>query len=122
QFLTPRTNRRTDKFGGSFENRIRFPVEIVRRTRERLGPDFLIMYRISAVDLVEGGLTGEEINALARAVEEAGIDALNTGVGWHESTVPTIATVVPRGAFAVFAARLKQVVKVPVVASNRINM
>ncbi len=121
QFTTPRANQRTDKWGGSFENRIRFPVEIVRRTRERLGPDFLIMYRISAIDLVEGGLSGEEIDALARAVEAAGIDVLNTGVGWHESTVPTIATSVPRAAFAFAAARLKKVVRVPVVASNRIN-
>lgn len=122
QFTTPRTNRRTDQWGGSFKNRIRFPVEIVRRTRARLGPDFLIMYRISAIDLVEGGLTGEEVDALARSVQAAGIDALNTGVGWHESVVPTIATSVPRAAFAFAAARMKGVVSVPVVASNRINM
>ena len=122
QFTAPRTNQRTDKWGGSFENRIRFPVEIVRRTRESLGPDFLIMYRISAIDLVEGGLTGEEVDQLARAVESAGADALNTGIGWHESVVPTIATSVPRAAFAFAAARLKKVVSIPVVASNRINM
>ena len=122
QFTAPRTNRRTDKWGGSFENRIRFPVEIVRRTRERLGPEFLIMYRISAIDLVEGGLTGDEVDALARAVESAGVDVINTGVGWHESVVPTIATSVPRAAFAFAAARLKKAVSVPVVASNRINM
>jgi 2,4-dienoyl-CoA reductase (NADPH2) len=122
QFTAPRTNDRTDKWGGSFENRIRFPVEIVRRTRAKLGPDFLIMYRISAIDLVEGGLTGDEVDRLAKAVEDAGIDALNTGIGWHESVVPTIATSVPRAAFAFAAARLKKVVSVPVVASNRINM
>jgi 2,4-dienoyl-CoA reductase (NADPH2) len=122
EFTAPRTNNRSDKWGGSFENRIRFPVEIVRRTRQRLGPGFLIIYRISAIDLVEGGLTGDEIDRLARALEEAGIDALNTGIGWHESVVPTIATSVPRAAFAFAAARLKQVVSVPVIASNRINM
>jgi 2,4-dienoyl-CoA reductase (NADPH2) len=122
QFTAPRTNHRTDMWGGSFENRIRFPVEIVRRTRARLGRDFLIMYRISAIDLVEGGLTGDEVDALARAVEAAGADALNTGIGWHESVVPTIATSVPRAAFAFAAARLKKVVSIPVVASNRINM
>lgn len=122
QFTVLRTNQRTDEWGGSFENRIRFPVEVVRRTREALGPDFLIIYRISAIDLVEGGLTGPEIDQLARAVEEAGMDALNTGIGWHESVVPTIATSVPRGAFAFAAARLKKVVSVPVIASNRINM
>lgn len=122
QFTAPRTNQRADKWGGTFANRIRFPVEIVRRTRARLGPDFLIIYRISAIDLVEGGLSGDEVDALACAVEGAGIDALNTGVGWHESVVPTIATSVPRAAFTFAAARLKQVVSVPVIASNRINM
>lgn len=122
QFTVLRTNQRTDEWGGSFDNRIRFPVEVVRRTREALGPDFLIIYRISAIDLVEGGLTGAEIDQLARAVEDAGMDALNTGIGWHESVVPTIATSVPRAAFAFAAARLKKVVSVPVIASNRINM
>jgi 2,4-dienoyl-CoA reductase (NADPH2) len=122
QFTVLRTNARTDKWGGSFENRIRFPVEIVRRTRERLGADFLIIYRISAIDLVEGGLIGEEVDQLAREVERAGADALNTGIGWHESVVPTIATSVPRAAFSFAAARLKKVVTIPVIASNRINM
>jgi len=122
QFTAPRTNQRKDKWGGSFENRIRFPVEVVRRTRARLGPDFLMLYRISAIDLVEGGLTGTEVDGLAQAVEAAGADAINTGIGWHESTVPTIATSVPRAAFAFTAARLKKVVDVPVIASNRINM
>ncbi len=122
QFTAPRTNQRTDKWGGSFENRIRFPVEVMRRTREALGPDFLIIYRISAIDLVEGGLTGDEIDQLAVAIEKVGADALNTGIGWHESVVPTIATSVPRAAFSFAAARLKKVVSIPVVASNRINM
>lgn len=122
EFTAPRTNNRSDKWGGSFQNRIRFPVEIVRRTRKRVGPHFMLIYRISAIDLVEGGLTGDEIDQLARALERAGIDALNTGIGWHESVVPTIAYPVPRAAFAFAAARLKRVVSVPVIASNRINM
>ncbi len=122
QFTASRTNKRDDEWGGSLENRIRFPVEVVRRTRERVGPGLLIMYRISAIDLVEGGLTGDEIDRLAQALEQAGADVLNTGIGWHESVVPTIATSVPRAAFAFAAARLKRVVSIPVVASNRINM
>lgn len=122
QFTALRTNKREDEWGGSLENRIRFPVEVVRRTRERVGPGLLIMYRISAIDLVEGGLSGGEIDVLAQALERAGADVLNTGIGWHESVVPTIATSVPRAAFAFAAARLKKVVSIPVVASNRINM
>ncbi len=122
QFTASRTNKRDDEWGGSLENRIRFPVEVVRRTRERVGPGLLIMYRISAIDLVEGGLTGDEIDRLAQALEQAGADVLNTGIGWHESVVPTIATSVPRAAFAFAAARLKKAVSIPVVASNRINM
>jgi len=122
QFTASRTNKRKDEWGGSLENRIRFPVEVVRRTRERVGPGLLIMYRISAIDLVEGGLSGDEIDRLAQALEQAGADVLNTGIGWHESVVPTIATSVPRAAFAFAAARLKKVVSIPVVASNRINM
>jgi len=122
QFTALRTNKRDDEWGGSLENRIRFPVEVVRRTRERVGPELLIMYRISAIDLVEGGLTGDEIDQLAQALERVGADVLNTGIGWHESVVPTIATSVPRAAFAFAAARLKKVVSIPVVASNRINM
>jgi 2,4-dienoyl-CoA reductase (NADPH2) len=122
QFTALRTNKREDEWGGSLENRIRFPVEVVRRTREKVGPGLLIMYRISAIDLVEGGLTGDEIDRLAQALEQAGADVLNTGIGWHESVVPTIATSVPRAAFAFAAARLKKAVSIPVVASNRINM
>ncbi|MGB3071382.1 MAG: NADPH-dependent 2,4-dienoyl-CoA reductase [Ottowia sp.] len=122
QFTALRTNQRTDDWGGSLENRLRMPVEIVRRVRERMGTGFLILYRISAIDLVEGGLTAHEIDALAQAVEQAGADALNTGIGWHESVVPTIATSVPRGAFAFAAARLKRKSRIPIIASNRINM
>ena len=122
QFTALRTNKREDEWGGSLENRIRFPVEVVRRTRAKVGPGLLIMYRISAIDLVDGGLTGDEIDRLAQALEQAGADVLNTGIGWHESVVPTIATSVPRAAFAFAAARLKKVVSIPVVASNRINM
>jgi 2,4-dienoyl-CoA reductase (NADPH2) len=122
QFTAPRTNQREDEWGGSLENRIRFPLEIVRRTRARLGTEFPIIFRISAIDLVEGGLTGEEIDLYAKNLEQAGVDLLDIGVGWHESIVPTIATSVPRAAFAFAARRLKQVVAIPVVASNRINM
>jgi len=121
QFTVTRTNNRTDEWGGSLENRIRFPAEIVSQIRDKLGSDFLIMYRISALDLVEGGATADEIDALARAVEGAGADILNTGIGWHESAVPTIAYPVPRAVWSFATQRLKRVVKIPVVASNRIN-
>ena len=121
QFTVSRTNNRGDEFGGCVENRHRFPVEIVRRARERLGPQGLLMYRISALDLVEGGATADDISQLARAVQAAGADIINTGVGWHESSVPTIAHVVPRGAWRFAVARVKRAVSIPVVASNRIN-
>lgn len=121
QFTVTRTNDRTDEWGGSAENRRRFPVEIVRRIRAACGPDFLIVYRISAADLVEGGAPSEEIAALAQAVETAGADVLNTGIGWHEARVPTIAYTVPRGAWRKAAARVKAAVAIPVIASNRIN-
>lgn len=122
QFTAPRTNNRTDRWGGSAENRTRFSVEIVRRTREALGPGFLIMYRISAIDLVEGGSTAGEIDKLAGAVQAAGADIFNTGVGWHEAPVPTIAFSVPRAAFSFAVKRLRKAVSIPIVASNRINM
>ncbi|HZQ71947.1 MAG TPA: NADPH-dependent 2,4-dienoyl-CoA reductase [Burkholderiales bacterium] len=121
QFLAGRTNRRADEWGGPLANRMRFPAEIVRRTRAATGPDFLIVYRISALELVEGGLSGEETAALACAVEAAGATLLNTGIGWHEARIPTIAQAVPRGAFAWATRRLKQAVRIPVIASNRIN-
>jgi 2,4-dienoyl-CoA reductase (NADPH2) len=121
EFTVLRTNDRSDKWGGSAENRHRLPVELVSRTRAAVGNDFIIIYRISAIDLVEGGATGEEIVSLARKVEVAGADILNTGIGWHEARVPTIAYPVPRGAWRFAAARLKHAVGIPVVASNRIN-
>ncbi|HVL34438.1 MAG TPA: NADPH-dependent 2,4-dienoyl-CoA reductase, partial [Burkholderiales bacterium] len=121
QFLAPRTNRRTDRWGGPLENRMRFPLELVRACRAAAGPGFLLMFRISALELVEGGLPPEETVALARALEAAGTDLLNTGIGWHEARVPTIAQAVPRGGFAWAARRIKEAVGIPVVASNRIN-
>ncbi|VTU37527.1 FAD-dependent oxidoreductase [Variovorax sp. PBL-E5] len=122
QFATERCNNRSDEWGGSAEKRRRFPVEIVRRIRAAVGSGFIIVYRISALDLAEGGASAEEIAALAQGVEAAGADLLNTGIGWHESVVPTIAYPVPRGAFRFAVARLKKAVRLPVVISNRINM
>jgi 2,4-dienoyl-CoA reductase (NADPH2) len=121
QFAVTRTNDRTDRWGGSVANRHRLATEIVRRTRERLGPELLLMYRLSAIDLVEGGAPPDEIAQLARAIEAAGADILNTGIGWHEARIPTIAYGVPRAAFRFAAARVQRAVSVPVVASNRIN-
>ncbi|MGY0231717.1 oxidoreductase [Longispora urticae] len=122
QFLAPRTNRRTDKWGGSAENRRRLPVEIVRRTREAVGPDFVLMYRLSLLDLVANGQDWSEVVDLAVELEAAGATLLNTGIGWHEARVPTIVTSVPRAAFAWTTGRLKPHVGIPLVASNRINM
>ena len=121
QFLAARTNHRTDAWGGSLANRMRFATEIVRRTRAAARKDFIIVYRISALDLVEGGLNGNETVEVARAVEAAGATLLNSGIGWHEARVPTIAQAVPRGAFAWATRRLKEALRIPVVASNRIN-
>ena len=121
QFCVSATNRRDDEWGGGFDDRIRFPVEIVRRIRERVGDDFLLIYRISVLDLIEVGLTGDETAALGRAVAEAGADILSSGIGWHEARVPTIAKAVPRAAWAPFVARLKRAVGIPIVVSNRIN-
>ena len=120
-FCASSTNDRTDQWGGSFENRIRFPVEIVRRVRERVGTDFIMLYRISALDLFEGGLTGDETEILAKEIEEAGANILTTGIGWHESRIPTIAHMVPRGGWRHAAKRLKAAVNIPVAATNRIN-
>lgn len=122
QFLCARTNRRTDHWGGSIENRMRLAVEIVRQTRAAVGPNFILMYRHSVLDLVEGGNSWNEVVQVAQALEVAGVTLFNTGIGWHEARTPTIVTSVPRAAFASVAARLKQAVKVPVIASNRINM
>ncbi|MFT7839734.1 NADPH-dependent 2,4-dienoyl-CoA reductase [Saccharothrix sp. BKS2] len=122
QFLAPRTNRRTDRWGGIPGNRRRLATEVVRRCREAAGPDFIIIYRLSLLDLVEDGQTWDEVVRLGQEVEQAGATILNTGIGWHEARVPTIATSVPRAAFAGVTARLRPHVGVPVVASNRINM
>jgi 2,4-dienoyl-CoA reductase (NADPH2) len=121
QFLATRTNNRTDEWGGPFAARLRFPVEIVRRMRTALGPRFLLLFRMSALDLVEGGLTADEIAAQARALEAAGIDMLDTGIGWHEARVPTIGYMVPRAGWQDATARLKAAVRIPVLATNRIN-
>ncbi|MGK5531350.1 FAD-dependent oxidoreductase [Streptomyces sp. URMC 129] len=121
EFIAEATNRRTDRWGGSYENRIRFPVEIVRRTRERVGPSFIIIYRLSMLDLVPGGSTLEEVTRLAKEIEAAGATIINTGIGWHEARIPTIATSVPRGAFAWVTRRLMGAVSIPLVTSNRVN-
>jgi len=121
QFVAPQTNFREDDWGGSFLNRMRFPVAIVRRTREAVGPKFIIIYRLSMLDLVEGGSSWDEIVSLGQAVEAAGATLINTGVGWHEARIPTIATMVPRAAFAWVTRRLKGEVKIPLIATNRIN-
>lgn len=120
-FCAPRTNNRDDAWGGSFENRIRFPIEIVRRTRAEVGDDFIILYRISALDLIEDGLTGAETEKLAQEIETAGADILTTGIGWHEARIPTIAHMVPRGGWRHAAKRIKDAVSIPVAATNRIN-
>lgn len=122
QFTVPRTNRRNDAWGGDAAGRMRFAVEIVRRVREACGPDFIVIYRLSMIDLVDGGGTWDEVVAQARAVEAAGATLINTGIGWHEARVPTIATSVPRAAFAGITGRLRPEVGVPVIATNRINM
>ena len=121
EFIAARTNQRTDEWGGSYSNRIRFPIEIVRRVRERVGDDFIIIFRLSMLDLVEGGSTLEEVIELAQALEQAGVTILNTGIGWHEARIPTIATSVPRAAFTWVTQELKGAVSVPLVTSNRIN-
>jgi 2,4-dienoyl-CoA reductase (NADPH2) len=121
QFLARHTNKREDRWGGSFENRMRLPVEIVRRVREAVGPDFILIYRISLIDLVPDGSTWDEVLQLAHAIEAAGASILNTGIGWHEARVPTIATSVPRAAFSWLTAKLRPEVSIPVITSNRIN-
>lgn len=121
QFIAAKTNKRTDKWGGSYENRIRFALEIVRRTREAVGKEFIIVYRLSMLDLVDEGSNWEEIEMLAKKVEEAGANIINTGIGWHEARVPTIATMVPRGGFSWVTKRLMGKVNIPLVTVNRIN-
>ncbi|WP_435591992.1 FAD-dependent oxidoreductase [Nocardia sp. bgisy118] len=122
QFLAPRTNKRTDKWGGSAENRRRLPLEIVRRVRAAVGPNFIIVFRLSMAELVEKGQTFDEIVALAKELEQAGATIINTDIGWHEARVPTIVTSVPRAAFVEFTAKITEQVGIPVCASNRINM
>ena len=122
EFVAACTNHRADEWGGCYANRIRFPVEIVRRVRERVGPDFIVIYRLSMLDLVEGGSTLEEVIQLAQAIEHAGATIINSGIGWHEARIPTIAACVPRAAFAWVTQRLRGQVGIPLVATNRINM
>ncbi|MET7501275.1 NADPH-dependent 2,4-dienoyl-CoA reductase [Streptomyces microflavus] len=121
EFIVSATNHRTDRWGGSYENRIRFPVEIVRRVRERVGSDFILIYRLSMLDLVPGGSTLEEVVTLAKEIEAAGATIINTGIGWHEARIPTIATSVPRAAFTWVTEKVRGAVSVPMVTSNRIN-
>jgi 2,4-dienoyl-CoA reductase (NADPH2) len=121
QFLVRHTNHRTDRWGGDYANRMRLPVETVARVRAATGPDFIVIYRISLIDLIPDGSTWDEVVLLARAIEQAGASILNTGIGWHEARVPTIATSVPRAAFAHLTARLRPEVTIPVITSNRIN-
>ncbi|MCJ8160695.1 NADPH-dependent 2,4-dienoyl-CoA reductase [Acinetobacter zhairhuonensis] len=121
EFIAARTNHRDDEWGGSYEKRIRFPIEIVKRTREAVGENFIIIYRLSMLDLVEGGSNLDEVIHLAKEIEKAGATIINTGIGWHEARIPTIATKVPRAAFTWVTKKLKGSVKVPLVTSNRIN-
>ena len=121
QFLVTHTNKRTDDWGGSYENRMRLPVEIVRRVRKAVGTDFIVIYRLSMIDLVPNGSTWEEVVTLAKAIEAAGATILNTGIGWHEARIPTIATSVPRRAFTWVTKKLMGEVSIPVITSNRIN-
>ncbi|NVK58123.1 MAG: NADPH-dependent 2,4-dienoyl-CoA reductase [Alteromonadaceae bacterium] len=122
QFIVSRTNQRTDEWGGEYENRIRLPIEVVRRVREAVGEAFIIIYRLSMLDLVEGGSTFDEVVTLGKAIEKAGATIINTGIGWHEARIPTIATKVPRAAFTWVTAKFREHLSIPVITSNRINM
>ena len=122
EFIAAKTNKRTDKWGGSFENRIQFPLSIVRGIREKVGTDFIIIYRLSMLDLVDEGSTWGEVEYLAKEIEKAGATIINTGIGWHEARVPTIATMVPRGGFAWVTKRLMGKVNIPLITTNRINI
>lgn len=122
QFLVLHTNQRKDKWGGAYENRIQFPLEIVRKVRKAVGPDFILIFRLSLIDLIPNGSSWSEIVLLAKELEKEGINIINSGIGWHEARVPTIATQVPRGAFTWLTAALKKEVVIPVIATNRINM
>ena len=122
QFITERTNKRTDLYGGSYENRMRLPIELVKQTREAVGKEFIIIYRLSMLDLVENGSTWQEVVALGKEIEKAGATIINTGIGWHEARIPTIATSVPRAAFTWVTKKMKEELTIPLVTSNRINM
>lgn len=121
EFLAARTNLRDDQWGGDYARRMRFAIEVVRAVRERAGSDFIIIYRLSMLDLVSGGSTLAEVTALAKAIEDAGATIINTGIGWHEARIPTIATPVPRGAFSWVTRKMKGAVSIPLVTTNRIN-
>lgn len=121
QFIVSHTNKRNDEWGGAYENRIRFPLEIIRAVRQTVGPDFIIIYRLSMLDLIAQGSNWEEIIILAKAVEEAGATIINTGIGWHEARIPTIATMVPQAVFTPITKKLKSEVTLPLITSNRIN-
>ncbi len=122
QFIARRTNHRDDEWGGDYDNRIRFAVEVVKRIRQRVGTDFIIIFRLSMLDLVKDGSSYEEVVTLGKAIEQAGATIINTGIGWHEARIPTIATKVPRAAFTWVTAKVRQALSVPVITSNRINM
>lgn len=122
QFIARRTNQREDEWGGEYDNRIRFALEVVKRVRQRIGNNFIIIYRLSMLDLVEGGSSFDEVVSLGKAIEKAGATIINSGIGWHEARIPTIATKVPRAAFTWATAKVRQALSVPVIASNRINM
>ena len=121
-FLVERTNQRSDEWGGSFENRMRFAVEVVRRVRAAVGSNFILIFRIAAMDMLEGGMARDEIVQLAQAVESAGVNIISTHFCWHEAPVPTVATLVPRAAFTGVTGRLRAALRVPLITSNRINM
>ncbi|GIU15060.1 NADPH-dependent 2,4-dienoyl-CoA reductase [Shewanella sp. c952] len=121
QFVSSRTNKRNDKWGGAFENRAQFPIEIVKQIRAKVGNDFIIIFRLSMLDLVDNGSTWDEVVQLAKSLESAGVTIINTGIGWHEARVPTIATSVPRGAFAWVTEKLMKEMSIPLIATNRIN-
>ena len=121
QFLVTRTNKRKDEWGGSYENRMKLPIEIVKGIREKCGDDFIIIYRLSMLDLVKEGSSWDEVVQLAKEIEKAGASIINTGIGWHEARIPTIATMVPRTAYSWVTKRMKKEVKIPLIAVNRIN-
>jgi 2,4-dienoyl-CoA reductase (NADPH2) len=122
QFIAKKTNHRTDEWGGSYENRIKFALEIIGRTREAVGENFILIFRLSMLDLVEGGSSWPEVVQLAKEVEKAGATMINTGIGWHEARIPTIGTMVPRGAFTWVTRKMKGEVSIPLITTNRINM